>query len=392
MREFRLIIPLPIPGARSLLLALAAALAALLVVAAAEPRQAFALTNCTIDQSQINRDAEEIAFLALINAFRANPGQHGYGSYSPAGALSFSSGLDRPSAWHVNDMAAKKYFSHTEPAPSNRTFDRRITNCDYSWSTAGENIAAGNATDTAAEAFALWIKSTGHRDNMMNGAFTEIGIARYQGPCASSPPFNGQGTCWYWNTTFGKPTGSSGGGGSTDVLEFGATGYSASESSGGITATVIRSGNATGTVSVRCRPTQSGSSATAGTDYTSADVTVTLAPGEMQKTCRIPVTNDSDDEANETIRLTLTNVSQGAVIGSRSTTTLTINDDDETTYQPADANCDGTVNALDALLALRLLARTTTQPVGCGPFDPDGDGSITIADATLVRRIAAGIN
>lgn len=367
--------------------------AVVLLTMLAPPRSASALTNCTVADSEVARDAEETAFLALINAFRANPGAYGYSSYPAVGALSFQFGLDRPSAWHVHNMADLKYFAHNEPG--GRTFDKRITDCGYSWSTAGENIVAGGAVDTAQEAFNLWLGSTGHRNNMMTGAFTQIGIARYQGPCPSSPPFNGQGTCWYWNTTFGKPSGSSGGGGggtSQDVLEFSADSYSGSEGSGGITATINRFGNATGSISVKCRPVSSGSTATATTDYATADVTVSFGPGEMQKTCRIPVVDDSTVESNETIRLSLTSPSTGAVIGTRSTTTLTIQDNDVApTYSRSDANCDGQVNSTDALLAMRIVAGMSSRPAGCSQFDPDGDGVLTLEDVLAIRLVAVGL-
>lgn len=298
---------------------------------------ASALTNCDIDAGEIARDSEETAFLALINAFRANPAGHGWPNYSPVGPLSFSSGLDRPAAWHANDMGAKKYFSHTEP--NGRTFDQRISQCDYSYTNAGENIAAGNGTDTAAEAFTLWINSTGHRNNMMSGNFTEIGIARDYGACPNVAPFNGQGFCWYWSTDFGKPPGGGGGGPTptpvnSSIFQFTSASYSGSEADGGIDAVVQRIGG-TGTVSVTCRTSTSGSSATAGTDYTAGDIVLTFSPSETQKTCRIPVVNDDLYESNETIKLNLTGQTGGAVLGSPKSATLTIINDDAQVFPPA---------------------------------------------------------
>jgi uncharacterized protein YkwD len=59
----------------------------------------------------------------------------------------------------------------------------------------GENIAAGSAQDTAAEAFAMWKGSNEHNANMLDGAFHDIGIGREQVP--------GSRWGWYWTTVFG---------------------------------------------------------------------------------------------------------------------------------------------------------------------------------------------
>lgn len=338
----RLNFPRRLLAAAALLALFALAAPALIATGATT---AHALTNCDVSQSEINRDAEETVFLALINAFRANPAQHGWPSYPPVPALSFSVGLDRPAAWGVKDMAAKQYFAHTEPAPSNRSFDQRIVQCGYTaWSALGENIAAGNLTDTAAEAFNLWINSTGHRNGMMSANFTEIGIGRHYGPCPLSAPFNGQGSCWYWSTDFGKP---SGGGTEGPIFQFSASTYSAAESSGGISAVVQRIGG-TGTVSVTCRMNVNTSTATSGIDYTATDIILTFASSETQKTCRVPVIDDSTYEQNESIQLSLVNGSSGAVYGSPNAATLTITNDDSQplpgTIQFAATNYSGAEN------------------------------------------------
>ncbi len=311
--------------------ALAMIAAALPAFAPGQVTPAYALTNCDIDSSEVARDAEEIAFLALINAFRANPASKGYPDYPVAPPLSFSSTLDRPAAWHANDMGAKKYFAHTEPG--GRTFDQRMTQCGYAWTAAGENIAAGNNTDTAAEAFNLWLNSTGHRNNMMKTDFTEIGIARDYGSCPNSAPFNGQGSCWYWSTDFGKPMGGGTVTPTGPIFQFTSSSYSASESTGGIDAVVQRIGG-TGSASVTCRTTSSGSSATAGTDYTAGDVTLTFTASETQKSCRIPVVNDDLSEPSETIKVNLVSPTGNGVLGSPTSTTLTILNDDTAPVAP----------------------------------------------------------
>ena len=51
--------------------------------------------------------------------------------------------------------------------------------------------------------------------------------------------------------------------------------------------------------------------ATAGSDYTEASGTLTFAAGETAKTVSVTVLDDSHDEGEETLRLTLSNVSGG---------------------------------------------------------------------------------
>ena len=67
--------------------------------------------------------------------------------------------------------------------------------------------------------------------------------------------------------------------------------------------------------------------ATAGTDYTAANGTLTFNAGETGKTVSVSVAGDNVDEPNETFTVTLSNASSGAVIGDGAATG-TITDDD----------------------------------------------------------------
>jgi hypothetical protein len=71
----------------------------------------------------------------------------------------------------------------------------------------------------------------------------------------------------------------------------------------------------------------SGGTAEAGQDYKPINDTLTFAPGETSKTFAVPIINDSTDEPDETVNLTLS-----AAMNSNGTPTnaiLTIVDDDE---------------------------------------------------------------
>ncbi|MBD2302223.1 Calx-beta domain-containing protein [Nostoc sp. FACHB-190] len=110
-------------------------------------------------------------------------------------------------------------------------------------------------------------------------------------------------------------------------LQFSASNFSVNENGATVIPVVItRSGGNQGAVSVTL--TSSNGTATAPADYNNAPVVVSFANGETSKTVNIPVINDSLQEGNETITLTLSNPTGGAVLGSQNTATLTIIDDD----------------------------------------------------------------
>ena len=69
--------------------------------------------------------------------------------------------------------------------------------------------------------------------------------------------------------------------------------------------------------------------ATAGTDYTAGNGTLTFSIGDSSKTVSVTVAGDNVDEPNETFTVTLSNPSSSATIGD-GTATGTITDDDAT--------------------------------------------------------------
>lgn len=74
------------------------------------------------------------------------------------------------------DMAQKKYFSHTSPTYGS-PFDM-MKAYGISYKSAGENIAQGQ---TSAQAVVqAWMNSSGHRANILNKSFTQIGVGYYQ--------------------------------------------------------------------------------------------------------------------------------------------------------------------------------------------------------------------
>ncbi|OKI02520.1 RNA polymerase [Streptomyces sp. CB02923] len=76
---------------------------------------------------------------------------------------------------HSQDMDARNYFDHTSPDGTDP--GDRIKAAGYQWSTYGENIARGQRS--AAEVMKSWMNSPGHRANILNCDFKEIGIGTH---------------------------------------------------------------------------------------------------------------------------------------------------------------------------------------------------------------------
>ncbi len=133
------------------------------------------------------------------------------------------------------------------------------------------------------------------------------------------------------------------------VLQFNTNSVTVNESvgAGGININVTRTGGSTGTVMVNYA-TANGS-ATAPDDYTATSGTLTFTDGQTSKTINIPVNNDTTSEPAESFSISLSNPTGGATLGSPTTATLNINDNDAPTISISDVSVTegnaGTVNA-----------------------------------------------
>lgn len=87
-------------------------------------------------------------------------------------ALTVNWELSRVARYKSQDMCDLGYFSHTSPTYGS-PFDM-MKNFGISYRAAGENIARGQTTpEMVVEA---WWNSSGHRQNMLNAAYTQIGV------------------------------------------------------------------------------------------------------------------------------------------------------------------------------------------------------------------------
>jgi uncharacterized protein YkwD len=135
---------------------------------------------------------EDSSMLDAVNSFRAQARTCGASIYPAAVALTWKCKLESAALTHSMDMANNNFFSHT--GSNGSTVGSRVTNAGYSWSTVGENIAAGHAS--VSSVMQGWIDSPGHCANMMNSNFQNLGSAKVSN--ASSR----YGV--YWTQVFGR--------------------------------------------------------------------------------------------------------------------------------------------------------------------------------------------
>ena len=91
--------------------------------------------------------------------------------------LEYNWQLCRVARYKSEDMRDKGYFSHTSPTYGSPFW--MIKNFGISYRTAGENIAKGQTSPEAV--VKAWMNSSGHRANILNPSFTEIGVGYASG-------------------------------------------------------------------------------------------------------------------------------------------------------------------------------------------------------------------
>lgn len=126
--------------------------------------------------------------LDRVNALRATGGSCGAsGNFAASKPLTWNGLLAKASDGHAADMATQNYFAHT--SLDGRTLGTRVTAAGYSWQLVGENIAAGYSS--VESVMAGWRASDGHCANLLNPAYTEIGVA-----CVAAPSTSQYGNYW----------------------------------------------------------------------------------------------------------------------------------------------------------------------------------------------------
>lgn len=124
--------------------------------------------------------------IVLTNAERAKEGLP---------PLAYHSQLTEMSSVKAMDMIAKQYFAHV--SPDGTDVAKLAENAQYKYANLGENLALGDFSSSA-DVVLGWMNSPGHRANILNKNFTEIGVAAITG--------NYEGRMvWYSVQEFGRP-------------------------------------------------------------------------------------------------------------------------------------------------------------------------------------------
>jgi uncharacterized protein YkwD len=135
----------------------------------------------------------ECRLLQLVNQQRAQGATCGGQAMPAVAPLRMQPVLHQIARAHATDMAQRNYFSHDTPE-GRSPFDR-MRAAGYTYSTAGENIAAGMPTPEAT--MQQWMQSTGHCQNIMRGVYLDFGGGYAE---SASNPYR-----YLWVQDFGAP-------------------------------------------------------------------------------------------------------------------------------------------------------------------------------------------
>lgn len=161
-----------------------AAIAALSVVLlapatadAARVRISGHLPNCQVAASAASAEPRETpsirlarAAVCLVNRSRAR-------RHLPR--LVINRRLTKAAMWHTHDMVRHRYFGHVSRRGRDvvdRLYGTHYLGGRFGWAV-GENLAWGSGQlGTPRQIFHAWMRSAGHRRNMLDRRFREIGI------------------------------------------------------------------------------------------------------------------------------------------------------------------------------------------------------------------------
>jgi uncharacterized protein YkwD len=82
--------------------------------------------------------------------------------------------LMRAAQLHAEQMAHAGQMAHVLPDAVYPRAEDRLAGAGYNWQTSGENVALGQRS--AAEVVDSWMKSRGHRTNILSPDFIELGV------------------------------------------------------------------------------------------------------------------------------------------------------------------------------------------------------------------------
>jgi hypothetical protein len=111
-------------------------------------------------------------------------------------SLTLNAELNQAAQAKANDMVARNYWSHNTPEGNPPWVF--ISDAGYEYKSAGENLAYGFENST--EAVAGWMASPGHKANIMNTGYNDVGFG-----IANSPSYQGTGQQTIVVAMYGSP-------------------------------------------------------------------------------------------------------------------------------------------------------------------------------------------
>ena len=119
-------------------------------------------------------DDMEMRVFRLVNEQRTENG---------LSALEYDSTAFQAAKFHSIDMAQRGFFAHDSPEGESVTDRLRRFDFEFAGASWGENLAVNrNVPDPAPTTVEGWMRSPGHRRNILNERFTHgaVGISRYE--------------------------------------------------------------------------------------------------------------------------------------------------------------------------------------------------------------------
>lgn len=117
---------------------------------------------------------DQALLLELINKARSQGRKCGDEYNEAVEPLVWNELLERLAYNHSHDMVENNFFDHT--GSDGRTLGDRLDSTGYSWGISAENIGLGYSDEKTL--IAEWLNSHDHCQNIMNGVFTEVGVAK----------------------------------------------------------------------------------------------------------------------------------------------------------------------------------------------------------------------
>jgi len=132
------------------------------------------------------------------------------------GALALNAQLTKAAQIKAQDMVERNYWSHNTP-DGNAPWEF-VNNAGYSYKKAGENLAYGFKDES--DVIGGWMNSPGHRDNMLDVNYQEIGFG-----FAESKNYLDGGPSTIIVAMYGQPSGAADAVGTAPVTNSGTNGY-----------------------------------------------------------------------------------------------------------------------------------------------------------------------